>query len=355
LEPALRAALYGPLDPDVAAELLVKEEAQLATRPWCRLLLTRMGPQAQREREIAANLPSLSASGDTVSGAVQAQYEESPYPRWRELRSGGEVALPALLKRLFPGMTPPFPAEKPAVLVAGCGTGRHALRTAKRIIGAEVTAIDLSRRSLAYGARQSEEHDISNVTFAQADIVDLPDSLGQFDLIEACGVLHHMADPEGAWRGLTRFLAPHGVMKVALYSEQARQDVIAVREMVGDRIDSLTLDDIRRLRKELLALPEDHPAASVTQELDFYSLSGCRDFLFHRHEQRFDIPRIKAAIDDLGLEFLGFEFTDPQVMTAYRARHPDDPSGRSLANWQAIETENPMLFRGMYQFWCRMK
>lgn len=355
LEPALRAALYAPLDPDVATELLIQEEAQLATRPWCRLLLTRMGPQTLREREIANALPSLSASADAVSGAVQAQYEESPYPRWRELRSGGETTLPALLKRLFPTITPPLPAEKPAVLIAGCGTGRHALRTAKRVIGSEVTAIDLSRRSLAYGARQAEAHGITNVTFAQADLVDLPDNLGRFDLIEACGVLHHMADPEAAWKDLLSFLAPHGVMKVALYSEQARQDVIAVREMVGKRIDRLTLDEIRSLRKELMALPEDHPAASVTKELDFYSLSGCRDFLFHRHEQRFDIPRIAKAIDDLGLDFLGFEFADPKVMTAYRARYPDDPSGHILANWQAIEAENPTLFRGMYQFWCRMQ
>ncbi|MDF2367224.1 class I SAM-dependent methyltransferase [Sneathiella sp.] len=353
LEPALRAALYGPLEADVAMKLLTQEEAQLATRPWCRLLLTRMGPQTLREREIAAALPRLSASGDAVSGAVQAQYEESPYPRWRELRSGGETTLPALLKRLFPSITAPMPAESPTVLIAGCGTGRHALRTARRIIGATVTAIDLSRSSLAYGARQAEALDIQNVTFAQADLVDLPDSLGRFDLIEACGVLHHMADPEAAWRGLTKFLAPNGVMKVALYSESARQDVIAVREMVGERMETLSLDNIRSFRKELLALPEDHPAASVTKALDFYSLSGCRDFLFHRHEQRFDIPRIAAAIDDLGLEFLGFEFADPKVMTAYRARHGDDPSGRNLANWQAIEAENPALFRGMYQFWCR--
>ncbi|MZR31989.1 methyltransferase domain-containing protein [Sneathiella litorea] len=355
LEPALRAALYAPLSPEVATELLEKEAEQLATRPWCRLLLTRMGPQAARERELAATLPRLSASGDPVSGAVQAQYEESPYPRWRELRSGGETTLPALLKRLFPDMTPPFPAENPKVLVAGCGTGRHALRTAKRIIGAEVTAIDLSRASLAYGARQAEAHDISNVTFAQADIVDLPDSLGQFDLIEASGVLHHMADPEAAWKGLLSFLAPNGVMKIALYSEQARQDVIVVREMVGERLDQLTLDDIRALRQKLLALPEDHPAASVTRELDFFSLSGCRDFLFHQHEQRFDLPRIKTAMEDLRLEFLGFEFADPQVMTAYRARHPKDPSGRTLDNWVKIEAENPTLFRGMYQFWCRIK
>ena len=42
-------------------------------------------------------------------------------------------------------------------------------------------------------------------------------------------------------------------------------------------------------------------------------------------------------------------------MEAYRARHGDHPGGRNLANWAEIEAENPTLFRGMYQFWCRVK
>ncbi len=355
LESALLAALYAPLQPEMADEILEKGEVTLTALPWCGQLMVRMGPEKMREWILKGTLPSLSTTGDTVSRAVRAQYEESPYPRWRGLRAGGETALPALLRTLFPAL-PPLPVSAtPAVLVAGCGTGRHALRTARRIKDSKVTAIDLSRRSLSYGARQAEALDIDNVSFAEADILDLPDSLGPFDLIEACGVLHHMADPEAAWRGLLDLLDPNGVMKVALYSESARQDVVAVREMVGEGIETLDLDDMRTLRRKIQALPEDHPAKGVTRELDFYSLSGCRDLLFHRHEQRFDIPRLQAAIEELGLDFLGFEFTESRVMAAYRARYGDDPGGRDLANWAEIEAENPTLFRGMYQFWCRVK
>ena len=355
LESALLAALYAPLQPEMADEILEKGEATLTALPWCGQLIVRMGPEKMREWVLKATLPSLSTTGDKVSRAVRAQYEESPYPRWRGLRAGGETTLPALLRTLFPALPPHPVSAAPAVLVAGCGTGRHALRTARRIKDCTVTAIDLSRRSLSYGARQAEALEIANVTFAEADILDLPDTLGPFDLIEACGVLHHMADPEAAWRGLLHLLAPGGVMKVALYSESARQDVVAVREMVGEGIGTLDLDDMRALRKKIQALPEDHPAKGVTRELDFYSLSGCRDLLFHRHEQRFDIPRLQAALTELGLEFLGFEFTESRVMEAYRARHGDDPGGRNLANWAEIEAENPTLFRGMYQFWCRVK
>ncbi|WP_334127769.1 methyltransferase domain-containing protein [Sneathiella sp.] len=353
LDSALTAALHAPLAPEDAVRILEREAERLALLPWSALLLSRMGPERVREAEIAAALPSLSRSDDATSRAVAAQYEASPYPRWRGLRSGGRRPLGALLSEFFPG-TPfaPLPA-RPAVLVAGAGTGRHALRTGRRIEGAQVTAIDLSRAALAYGARQAEELGIQNVSFARADLVRLPETLGRFDLIEVCGVLHHMADPEAAWRGLLRHLAPNGVMKVALYSELARQDVVAARAWIGRDPGTLTLDEMRRLREELLKLPDDHPARGVTRELDFYSLSGCRDLVFHASEQRFDMARLQAAIRDLGLEFLGFEFVDPKVMAAYRARHPGDPAGRNLKNWAAIEAENPQLFRGMYQFWCR--
>ncbi|PHQ70992.1 MAG: hypothetical protein COB93_04195 [Sneathiella sp.] len=352
LRAAVFSALMAPLDPKAAASLLEKHKEALVTKRYTRELLLRQGPEKLRERLLKDKLIVLSASADDVSHKVQAQYEESPYPRWRGLRSGGEVTLPALVKSLFPGLVIPKLKNAPKVLIAGCGTGRHALRTIRRIIGADVTAIDLSRTSLAYACRQAEDLGIK-LRFAQADITALPDDLGRFDLIECCGVLHHMADPEAAWKGLIRHLAPHGLMKIALYSENARQDVVAVHQLVGDKLSTLDLDDVRHLRQQLLALSEDHPAAPVTRELDFYSLSGCRDFLFHQQEQRFDLSRIGGALKNMNLEFFGFEFADPRPLAAYRQRFPQDISAQNLANWAEIEIGSPTLFRGMYQFWCR--
>ncbi|TNE34496.1 MAG: methyltransferase domain-containing protein [Alphaproteobacteria bacterium] len=353
---ALLSALYRPLPPELAARFLGDEAEVLKELPYARELLSRLGPRRQKETKLAANLPVLGESADTVSAAVRAQYEESPYPRWRGLRAGGEISLQALSRQLFPHHPPMALPMQPAVLVAGAGTGRHALRTAIRIEGAEVTAIDLSAASLGYAAREAGARGMSNIRFALADILALPDDFGPFDLIECCGVLHHMADPEGAWKGLLKVLAPKGVMKIALYSEQARQDVVAVRARLGeDKIKSLSLDEMRALRRELLSLPFDDPAADVTRELDFYSLSGCRDLLFNRQEQRFDIPRIEGAIKTLDLEFLGFEFVSLAPLAAYRAYYPMDPAATNLANWAAFEAEKPMLFRGMYQFWCRRR
>ncbi|USG62884.1 methyltransferase domain-containing protein [Sneathiella marina] len=354
LRGALLEALQAPLEPAKAAILLQEHQAVLENRPWTRELLVRQGIQKQREQELAAGFAGTSVVRDKISQAVQAQYEESPYPRWRGLRHGGDVTLPALVKRLFPRIGQKPVATKPNILIAGCGTGRHALRTAIRVQDANLTALDLSTMSLAYGARQAEEMGIEQITFRQADIAALPKDLGQFDLIECCGVLHHMADPVGAWAGLLAHLAHNGVMKIALYSEQARQDVVAVHEMVADH-KKLTLADIRGLRQEIQTLELEHPASAVSRELDFYSLSGCRDFLFHQQEQRFDLPSLDNTLSELELEFMGFEFVASQPLIAYAQAYPEDPSAQNLVNWATVEKDNPDLFRGMYQFWCRRK
>ena len=61
----------------------------------------------------------------------------------------------------------------PEILVAGCGTGQHALVTASRVSNARVLALDLSLSSLSYALRKSEELDFSNIEYVQGDIMEL--------------------------------------------------------------------------------------------------------------------------------------------------------------------------------------
>ena len=66
----------------------------------------------------------------------------------------------------------------------------------------------LSEASLAYALRKTRELGLTNLKYASADILAF-DGAGQtFDLIEASGVLHHLADPFAAWRRLVRSCAP---------------------------------------------------------------------------------------------------------------------------------------------------
>ena len=101
-----------------------------------------------------------------------------------------------------------------------------------------------------------------------------------------------------------------------------------------------------------MALDDPAPLKSVTKFWDFYSTSTCRDLIFHAQEHQFTIPDIKAFLQKNGLTFIGF-IIDPAIQQHYRARFPQDPAMTDLDCWNVLETENQLIFKGMYQFWVQ--
>jgi hypothetical protein len=112
---------------------------------------------------------------------------------------------------------------------------------------------------------------------------------------------------------------------------------------------------MRAARAAILALPAGDAARAVADSLDFYSLSGCRDLLFHVQETSFTLPQLAHALADLDLAFIGFEFPDDTAATAYRAQYPEDRAFADLDNWHRFETDRPDTFAQMYQFWVRKR
>ena len=189
-------------------------------------------------------------------------------------------------------------------------------------------AVDLSLTSLAYAKRKTRELDIGNIEYRQADILALGSIAERFDVIECSGVLHHLEDPVAGWRILCSLLRPSGVMRIGLYSEIARRHVVRAREFVASEGFAPTPDGIRACRTAIRARGDDPLLARVARGEDFYSLSGCRDLVFHVQEQRFTLPQIAGLIERLGLQFIGFEFPDAGAAASYRARFPDDRASR---------------------------
>lgn len=308
------------------------------------------------ERALQDRIPTLALSEDSTSAAVRAQYEEHPYPRLigvqrREPRPLGEVVR-GLLER--PDLTPPV-AGPTRILVAGCGTGQHALTTALSVADAEVLAVDLSRASLARALRTAARLGASNVRFAQADILALDSLEPVFHVVEAVGVLHHLADPGLGLRVLRDRLAPGGWMRVGLYSERGRSEVVAARALIAERGYNADPDGIRAARRALLALPPEHPAWPVRWSPDLYSVSGTRDLLFHPCEHRTSPAGLAGLLAGLDLEFLGFQHALPEGPRSYRALRPDARAQTDLAVWEKLEDEHPRLFSGMLVFWCRRR
>lgn len=305
------------------------------------LLMTWIIEPAARQQSIAAGLQPMTPL-DASSALVATQYEDHPYPAW-VAEPGSPIALPfAVIKALGP-------AGKKAprhVLIAGCGTGQHAIAAARDWPRAKILAIDLSRSSLAYAIDKATQLGETRVSFGLADILHLP-VLGQrFPVIEAVGVLHHLADPAAGLSALVACLEPGGLMRIALYARAARHRLVSVRTAFSGA--GVTDHDVRRFRAWALA---NLDAPEILHSPDFYSIGGCRDLVFHVREHSFTLPEIATLVADAGLDFLALEM--PPLPPALRAG--PFPAATDIAGWDRMERSQPLLFGGMYHFWVRSR
>jgi len=300
-------------------------------------------------------MPMLTTIDDAVSLQVRSQYEENPYPKWYRVATLGRPEfLDTLIGNMFPKS--PFAAlgktGRVDILVAGCGTGQPAIRCALKITAAQVLAVDLSLTSLCFAQRQTRALGLTNIDYAQADILRLPSIGRMFDMIDASGVLHHLADPFAGWRALLSMLRPGGLMSLGLYSEMARRHIVYTRDFIAERGYRPTAEDIRRCRQELFHYTDRAPIKNVVMTPDFFSINQCRDLLFHVCEHRLTLPEIAAFLAENKLQFLGFAL-DPQTLRNYARQFPTDTAMTDLAQWHRFESENPDTFASMYRFWVQ--
>jgi 2-polyprenyl-3-methyl-5-hydroxy-6-metoxy-1,4-benzoquinol methylase len=294
------------------------------------------------EANDAGAIVALTAVEDQTSLRVMRQYEESPYPRW--------VFNPlAALREKLPERHGGAVAPRQEILIAGCGTGEHPFDVAQKSPDARILAVDLSRPSLAYARRKTREEGLSNIDYAQADILQLGAIGRSFDRIEAVGVLHHLADPKAGWRVLVSLLRPNGVMRIGLYSEMTRRPLVEAQAIIAREGYRPSAGDIRAMRQRIIRERDDGRWDLLLSTVDFYSMSGCRDILFNVMEHRFALPQIAACLDELGLSFLGFEL-DAKITEKFRAQYPHAEASLDLRCWHAFEMTNPQTFSNMYMF-----
>lgn len=354
----LRLAVYGcyrPLHGLAIAGGLSGPGLEQA-EPLFRELLREQVANPLAERDIRAGIPSLVTRSDGITASVQAQYEENPFPRWKNCmaRMPGEFA--SELRRVLPRVevSPRLNRESPEILIAGCGTGQQAINCSRIYKNARITAIDLSLSSLAYARRMTTALGIDNIEYLHANILELDRLDKKFDLIECCGVLHHLSDPFRGWEILAGLLRKDAFLELGLYSELGRRAVVVGREFIAQRGYASTPQGIRNCRQELFetgdVLLREH---IISAGAPFWTMSEVRDLVFHEHEHRYTIPEIQQAIAKLGLEFLGFDHLGEADKTRYVREFPADPQGLDLGNWHAYEQRYPLTFTNMYLFWLR--
>ena len=332
-------AAYFPLHVLEYAEALLRRDWSADVDGLLRAQLREPLEEAADRATIAKLVPVE----DSVSLDVMRQYEENPYPRWTVNPMAAFAAGEA-------GRT--ISAERQAgqdILIAGCGTGSHAVQIAQVYPNARLLAIDMSLASLAYARRKTRELGFRNIEYAQADILRLGSIDRSFDRIESVGVLHHLAEPLIGWRVLASLLRPGGRMRIGLYSDAARSLITEARARIATRGYRATPDDIRRCRQEIMQEPDRWWA--LIESKDFFGVSGCRDLLFNVMEHCFTIPQIAAFLREHDLSFQGFDpFEDPRVIGKFHAQFSGAADELDLDQWHRFETAHPDTFRGMYVF-----
>ena len=192
---------------------------------------------------------------------------------------------------------------------------------------------------------------MDNVEFRKMDLLDVAALDETFDIIECSGVLHHMQDPAKGLSVLNKQLKIGGYIKLGLYSDIARKDIVIARNQIKQLGLKSTADGIRSFRQKALTGVFKELEYLLSFRGSFYSLSECRDLCFHVQELRFTTRLIQQFLAAEGLIFCGFMIPEA-IRKNYQQQFPADPDMTSLENWGDFETQNPSTFRGMYQFWA---
>jgi SAM-dependent methyltransferase len=121
--------------------------------------------------------------------------------------------------------------DKKRILDAGCGNGRvTALLRRHASRQAEIVAMDLVSADIA--CENLKAYQLSEgVRCLSKDLLSDLSDLGQFDFIYCQEVLHHVPDPEQAFRNLCRILSAGGEIAIYVYKQKA-----PVREFVDDYV-----------------------------------------------------------------------------------------------------------------------
>src|SRR5262249_17350651 len=294
----VRHCLYTPLHTVLGGEAAPEALNRLEPRVLREVVVRRLMMEGH-ERERAARMPLLGDIGDPTSRRVAQFYEECPYPRWSTVNISRNHR--AALAHFLGDNRAAFLERPFEVLIAGCGTGQQVVQAALHYgPNARILALDLSAASLGYAARMAEGFGVKNVEFARANLETLASEAQfarRFQLIEAVGVLHHMAEPLTGWRALLGCLAPHGLMRIGLYSAIARRNLTALRNdpaYPGPGCDDQAL---RAFRQSLL-VRQDEQALDARKFVDFWDARSFRDMLLHVCEHRLSLAEIARFLED---------------------------------------------------------
>ncbi len=177
------------------------------------------------------------------------------------------------------------------VLDVGCGPGLLAAAFARQV--RHVIGIDLTPAMLDRASQIQREQRLSNISWQQGDVSNLPYGNGEFSIVSSRFVFHHLLEPLTELKEMRRVCRPGGRIVVADTAPTvAKADALNAMERLRDpsHVRALTLDEHRELFRRA-DLPE--PRAEMCR------LAGeLEDLLGRSFPRKGDADRIRQIFAD---------------------------------------------------------
>lgn len=168
-------------------------------------------------------------SMDAVTQQVKEMYTEFPYP----YRGASEKPLTDLFNVLNNfGKLTGFSFENKKMLDGGCGTGHRISGVARGFPTAKILGVDMTTASLEIARGNAKKNGIANISFQEANLLDLSNVSGPFDVVTSMGVIHHLSDPPLGIRNLVSKLADHGFIFTYYYGDLGSVDRMRKKSII---------------------------------------------------------------------------------------------------------------------------
>lgn len=202
------------------------------------------------------------------------------------------------------------------ILDAGCGNGRvTALLRKYAPDSAEITGIDIAAADVARENLKGEKC----VHFQQADLLGDLEPLGSFDLIYSQEVLHHTADPKGAFLNLCRRLAPGGEIAIYVYKIKAPMREYA-DDYIRDRVSGLSYEEAMAAMRGITELGKSLCESGAKVKVPAVPLLGIeageyevQRFLYHFFLKCFWNPDLSSEENTA----INYDWYHPQLCTRH--------------------------------------
>jgi tRNA (cmo5U34)-methyltransferase len=156
--------------------------------------------------------------GKSTPEQIRARFDLD-VERFSNLETGQSATIDApLVLELITQAAAAVTPHARAALDVGCGAGNYSLKLLERLPGLDLTLLDLSQPMLDRALQRVGPATTGRVRAVQADVRAFDPGLGQYDVIVAAAVLHHLRG-EDEWRAvfarLYHALRPGGALWIA--------------------------------------------------------------------------------------------------------------------------------------------